>query len=127
MGAKEMRKISPDIVMVMLLPLLLLLSLLPGMAHAGQTLQCDFKGVGAAYFERAKEGLDFTSPDGYRWLTFESDDFIQLHSSKINPDYVTNPFTVYLYDKRTKRIRQVSGAMRAAPMMADGVCQFTHE
>ena len=120
-----MRRIAPDIVMAMLLTLML--SLWAGMAYAGQKLQCDFKGVGAAYFERAEEGLDFTSPDGYRWLTFESDDFIQLHSSKINPDYVTNPFTVYLYDKRTKRIRQISGAMRAAPMMADGVCQFTHE
>lgn len=112
---------------MVIMPILLSASMAGAGQQNYQKLQCDFKGVGTRTFERAVDEADFTSADGYRWLTFESDAFIQLHSSQIDPDYVTNPFTVYLYDKRTKRIRQVSGAMRAAPMMADGICEFSNK
>lgn len=94
-------------------------------ARADHILTCDFKGVGIKEFSRAQTDADFTSKDGYQWDTLETDQFLQLRTSEINPDYVTNPFTAYLLDKKTGRMRQISGAMRAAPMMADGLCEST--
>ena len=96
-------------------------------AHAAQMLQCSFKGVGEREFSRQNSSDDFRSADGTVWQTLESEAFLQLRSAEIDPDYVTNPFTVYLYDKQSKRVRQISAAMRAAPMMADGKCQLTTE
>ena len=93
-------------------------------AQAGQSLFCQFKGVGTKQFDRPDAASDFLSKDGKRWQTLETDQFLQLRSADIDPDYVTNPFTVYLVDKNTKRVRQISGAMRAAPMMADGNCEL---
>ena len=34
--------------------------------------------------------------------TLETDQFLQLRSPDINEEYVTDPFTVYLYDKKSK-------------------------
>lgn len=96
-------------------------------AEAGQRLSCDFKGVGSKEFARASQGADFASQDGTIWQTLETEQFLQLRSAEINTDYVTNPFTVYLFDKNSHRMRQISGAMRAAPMMADGICQLTDQ
>lgn len=94
-------------------------------AQAGQVLSCDFPHVGTKQFIRDHATGDFTSPKDGRWQTLETDQFLQLRSPDINEDYVTNPFTVYLYDKKSKRMRQISAAMRAAPMMADGQCELS--
>ena len=94
-------------------------------AYGGQLLKCQFEGVGIKQFQRASLADDFYSPDGERWQTLESDGFLQLRSAEIDPSYVTNPFTVYLYDKRSLRVRQISAAMRTSPMMADGRCELS--
>lgn len=93
-------------------------------AQAEQILSCHFKGVGDVRFERADANEDFVSEDAYQWTTLETEQFIQLHSSHIDERQVTNPFTVYMFDKNFKRIRRVSSGMRGAPMMADGMCEL---
>ena len=94
-------------------------------AQAGQVLSCDFPHVGTKQFIRDDATGDFMSPKDGRWQTLETNQFLQLRSPDINEEYVTNPFTVYLYDKKSKRMRQISAAMRAAPMMADGQCELS--
>ncbi|MGC6439147.1 MAG: hypothetical protein ACON4Q_00735 [Candidatus Puniceispirillaceae bacterium] len=92
-------------------------------AFAGGQYQCSFKGVGEKIFTRSADATHFTDQKGKRFDLLENADFLQLRSADIDPDNINNPFTVYLIDKNTHRIRQISGAMRAAPMMADGICQ----
>ena len=101
------------------------LSLYSVSSHASQVLLCDFPHLGIKEFVRDEPFGDFSSAKEGRWQTLESERFIQLRSPDINEEYVTNPFTVYLYDKQSQRIRQISAAMRAAPMMADGRCELT--
>ena len=101
------------------------LSLWSVSGHANQILSCDFPHVGTKEFVRDKVTGDFTSAKEGRWQTLETGQFLQLRSPDIDEDYVTNPFTVYLYGKESQRIRQISAAMRAAPMMADGRCELT--
>lgn len=102
---------------------LLLMAAMP--AQAGQILSCHFKGVGDVRFERPEASKNFVSDDDYIWTTLETEQFIQLHSSHIDEKQVTNPFTVYMFDKNFKRIRRVSSGMRGAPMMADGQCELS--
>ena len=96
-------------------------------AMAAERLLCQFKGVGEKQFARLAGDTAFTDDRDTRFTVLETERFLQLRSAEIDPDYVTNPFTIYLIDKETKRIRQISGAMRAAPMMADGLCAFTSD
>ena len=90
----------------------------------GEQYVCSFTGVGTKSFSRLDGKTSFTSDKGAVFEVLENQDFLQLRSAEIDPDNVNNAFTVYLIDKKTKRIRQISGAMRAAPMMADGRCQY---
>ena len=98
-----------------------------GPAYSAERMICQFKGVGEKQFQRLAGDTAFTDDRDTRFSVVETERFLQLRTAEIDPDYVTNPFTVYLIDKDTKRIRQISGAMRAAPMMADGVCAFTSD
>lgn len=96
-------------------------------AFGADKMICAFKGVGSKEFVRTADGTAFIGDDDKRLTVLETERFLQLRTAEIDPDYVTNPFTVYLIDKDTKRIRQISAAMRAAPMMADGVCTFSSD
>lgn len=105
--------------------MMILLMLCMGIpSQASQILSCDFPHVGTKLFTRDDVTGDFTSEKEGRWQTLETAQFLQLRSPDIKEDYVTNPFTIYLYDKKSKRMRQISAAMRAAPMMADGQCEL---
>ena len=103
-----------------ILSILIMLAALP--AQAEQILSCQFRGAGEVQFVRPDASSDFVSEDDYRWTTLETEQFIQLQSSHIDENQVTNPFTVYMFDKKFNRIRRVSSGMRGAPMMADGRC-----
>ncbi len=96
-------------------------------AFGADKMICAFKGVGSKEFVRTSDGTAFIGDDDKILTVLETERFLQLRTAEIDPDYVTNPFTVYLIDKDTKRIRQISAAMRAAPMMADGVCTFSSD
>ena len=112
--------LSKEGVVRSILSILMMLAALP--AQAEHILSCQFKGVGEVQFARPDASSDFVSDDGYRWTTLETEQFIQLQSSHIDEKQVTNPFTVYMFDKKFNRIRRVSSGMRGAPMMADGRC-----
>lgn len=107
-----------------LIGLMATLWLVPASADVGERLTCEFKAAGKKAFSRPSQDADFLDEDGRRFDTLENEAFWQLRSAEIATDNVNNPFTVYMIDKKTKRIRQISGAMRAAPMMSDGICRI---
>lgn len=85
---------------------------------------CNFKGVGIKNFTRHLSAPAFLDDKGKRFDALENASFLQLRSADLDEKSLYNPFTIYMIDKNTGRIRQISGAMRASPMMADGTCQY---
>ena len=102
---------------------------LPILAHlstasASEVIICSFKASGTKVFTHSLSTNEYRDEKGNLFEILARDEFLQLHSTQIDVDNVNNPFTVYLINRNTSKIRQISGAMRAAPMMSDGSCEF---
>ena len=102
---------------------------LPILAHvspasASEVIKCSFKASGMKIFTHALSTNEYRDEKGNLFEILARDEFLQLRSTQIDIDNVNNPFTVYLINRNTLKIRQISGAMRAAPMMSDGSCEF---
>lgn len=93
-------------------------------ASASQVIKCSFKASGMKIFTHALSTNEYKDEKGKLFEILARDEFLQLRSTQIDIDNVNNPFTVYLINRKTSKIRQISGAMRAAPMMSDGSCEF---
>jgi len=93
-------------------------------ATASEVIRCSFMASGSKIFTHAQGTNEYEDEKGDIFEILARDEFLQLRSTQIDSDNVNNPFTVYLINRNTLKIRQISGAMRAAPMMSDGRCEI---